>query len=113
MSQPLDELHHIITQLEGEGHALAGRAHDVLERLKADWLSLAGGGRIELETFLQGLIATLAPELDKVKADAVGAVVAEVRKIAAEVKAALDNALIPAPAPAPVEPAQSPAPAQG
>jgi hypothetical protein len=115
MSAALDELHNVITDLEGEGHTLAGRFRDLLDRIKADFSHLVGGGKGELETFVESLVATLVPELNTVKGQIVAEVIAEVRKVTDEVKAVVNGHSEPAPAqpatpaPAPVEPPAAPA----
>jgi hypothetical protein len=123
MSAPIDELHSLVDDLEDEGHSLAGRFRDLVGLVKDDIKHLLGGGKNELEAFVQSLVETLVPELDKVKAQIVAEVIAELHKVTAEVKAVVDGPTQPAaPADAPaddaapaapeqVEPA--PAPAQG
>ncbi|RPE39765.1 hypothetical protein EDD90_2783 [Streptomyces sp. Ag109_O5-1] len=122
MSASIDELHGLVDELDDEGHSLAGRFRDLVDRVKADFSHLLGGGKDELETFVQSLVATLVPELDKVKGEIVAEVIAEVRKVTAEVKSVV-NAVPAAPAtpavdaaaPAPesVEPSATAAPVQG
>lgn len=118
MSRVLDELHHLITDLEGEGHSLAGRFRDAADRLKADFEHLTGG-KSELDAFVKGLVASLVPEVDRAKVAAVAEVLAEVHKVGDEIKTAVEASLAKhtapaatAAAPAPVEPPK-PAPAQG
>jgi len=82
----LDELHDIITDLEGEGHQLAGRFRDFYDRVKHEVGDLLDGGKSELEQFLGGLVSTLRPELDKLKADIVAEVVAELGKVTGAVQ---------------------------
>ncbi|GAA2732269.1 hypothetical protein [Streptomyces nogalater] len=121
MSAPLEDLHGLVEDLEDEGHSLAGRFRDLVDHIKSEFAHLLGGGKDELDAFVRGLVATLVPELDKVKDEIVAAVFAELRKATGEIKAVVDGTLPAAPA-APaddaapaaseqVEPA--PAPAQG
>lgn len=109
MSAALDELHHVITDLEGEGHSLAGRFRDLLDRIKTDFKHLVSGGKDELETFVESLVETLTPELDKLKAD----VVAELHKVLGEVKAVVEAAKPADPAPALEQVEPDTAPTQG
>jgi hypothetical protein len=106
---PIDELHGLVNDLEDEGHALAGRFRDLVDHLKTEFGHLIGGGKNELEAFVQGLVGTLVPELTKVKAQIVAEVVAELGKVVAEIKDVVDAAATPAPEQ--VEP--SAAPVQG
>jgi hypothetical protein len=115
MSDLIDELHGLAEDLEDEGHSLAGRFRDLVERAKADFGHLLGGGKNDLEAFVTQFVGTLAPELDKLKAQIVAEVVVELRKALADV-AQLAATATPADTAAPaaqeqVEPA--PAPAQG
>lgn len=119
----LNPLHEVITDLEGEGHALAGRLHDVADRLKADIDHLIHGKKSEVDTFVKSLVDSLIPELDRVKVEAVAKAVDEVHKLGDELKTKLDEIhkavsgstdttkpTAPATAPAPVEPAPATAP---
>ncbi|MFG3287278.1 hypothetical protein ACGF3G_00445 [Streptomyces sp. NPDC048179] len=106
----IDEFEHVVTDLEDEGHNLAGRFRDLVDEVKDKFGHLIGGGRDELDAFVKSLVATLVPELDKVKDEVVTAVIAELGKVVGEIKAAVDAA-DPTPAPEQVEP--STAPAQG
>jgi hypothetical protein len=119
---PIDELHGLVQDLEDEGHSLAGRFRDLVDHIKAEFVHLLGGGKDELEAFVKGLVATLVPELEKVRDEIVAAVLAELHKAADEVKAVVASVEPAAPAdhpaddaapaaPEQVEPA--PAPAQG
>lgn len=107
----VDELHELVDDLEDEGHAFAGRLRDLADRVKADIAHLLGGGKNELESFVQTLVATLVPELDKVKDEIVAAVIAELRKATGEVKNVVHIVEPAAPA-APAVDAATPAPAQ-
>lgn len=111
---PIDELHTLVDHLEDEGHSLAGRFRDLVGHVKAEIAHLLGGGKDELEQFVRGLVDTLVPELDKLRTEVVGDVVAEFRKIAASLEPAAPAATADdaaSPAQGQVEPA--PAPAQG
>jgi hypothetical protein len=118
---PIDELHGLVNDLEDEGHSLAGRFRDLVEHVKAEFVHLLGGGKNELEEFVQGLVGTLVPELNKLRGEIVADVLAELRKVTDEVKAVVASVEPAAPAahaddaatsaPEQVEP--SAAPAQG
>jgi hypothetical protein len=78
MSSPLDALNALVDDLEDEGHSLAGRARDVASDIRDTYEHLDGTN--ELERLAQRLAAALAPELDKLKDEAVKQAVAAVRK---------------------------------
>ncbi|NUR01353.1 MAG: hypothetical protein HOY79_33955 [Streptomyces sp.] len=86
MPAVLEELHDFITDLEGEGHQLAGKIRDFYDRVKDEVGDLLDGGRSELEEFLTGFVGKLRPELEKLKADIVAEVTAEVQKVTGEVQ---------------------------
>ncbi|MHB9861959.1 hypothetical protein [Streptomyces sp. YIM S03343] len=81
----LDELHELVNGLEDEGHSLAGRFRDLVEHIKHEVGHLLGGGKNELDAFVQGLVSTLVPELDKIRDEIVAQVLAELRKTTGEV----------------------------
>ncbi|MEU2426915.1 hypothetical protein ABZ619_38885 [Streptomyces sp. NPDC007851] len=110
MSSPLDVLHGLVNNLEDEGHVLAARFRDLVDEFKDKFGHLIGGGADELDAFVSSLVGKIAPELETVKEQIVTAVVAELAKLTAEVKATVEDVVQSAEAPAPVEPQ---APAQG
>lgn len=76
----LDELHHLIMELEGEGHALAGRLRDTLDRLRTDFTALAVGGTTELGLITRELATALAPQLNELKTELFRLLLTEVQK---------------------------------
>jgi hypothetical protein len=87
MSNLIEALHSLAEDLEDEGHSLAGRFRDLVDRVKADFGHLIGGSKDELDSFVGRVVATLAPELDDLRAKVVTEVVAEFEKATAEIKA--------------------------
>jgi hypothetical protein len=91
MSNLVEALHSLAEDLEDEGHSLAGRLRDLVDRVKADFGHLIGGSKDELDTFVGRVVATLAPELDDLRAQIVTEIVTELEKARAEAKVVLDN----------------------
>ncbi|MFI5814832.1 hypothetical protein ACIA7S_28230 [Streptomyces sp. NPDC051643] len=87
----LNDLHDFITDLEGEGHSLAGRLRDLFDRIKTDVTHLVGDGENELERFTRGLVDTLVPELAKVKDQVVAEVKAELKAVEQQVIVTIDG----------------------
>jgi hypothetical protein len=104
MSHLIDELHGLAEDLEDEGHSLAGRFRDLVDRVKADFGHLIGGGENELDAFVTRFVSTLAPELDRLKTQIVADLVVELQKASAEIKALVDVSKLAATAP-PADPA--------
>lgn len=84
MSVILDDLKHVVTTLEDEGHALAGKARTVFDHFEKEAAAVVGAVGPILDDLRAGLTADVKAVIDEAKtegADAVARIEAAVAKV--------------------------------